>query len=82
MAAGLVLTYRASGVFNLAFGAQAYVSAIVFYVAVADGWPKWAAFVVAVVVFGPALGSRSTGCSSSTRARRRRSSDSSRRSGF
>ena len=56
MAAGLVLTYKASGVFNLAFGAQAYVSAIVFYVAVADGWPKWAAFVVAVVVLGPALG--------------------------
>jgi branched-subunit amino acid ABC-type transport system permease component len=56
MAAGLVLTYKASGVFNLAFGAQAYVSAIVFYVAVADGWPKWAAFVVAVVVLGPVLG--------------------------
>jgi branched-subunit amino acid ABC-type transport system permease component len=56
MAAGLVLTYKASGVFNLAFGAQAYVSAIVFYVAVADGWPKWAAFVVAVVVLGPTLG--------------------------
>jgi branched-subunit amino acid ABC-type transport system permease component len=56
MAAGLVLTYKASGVFNLAFGAQAYVSAIVFYVAVADGWPKWAALVVAVVVLGPALG--------------------------
>jgi len=56
MAVGLVLTYKASGVFNLAFGAQAYVSAVVFYVAVHDGWPKWAAFVVAVVVLGPALG--------------------------
>jgi ABC-type branched-subunit amino acid transport system permease subunit len=56
MAVGLVLTYRASGVFNLAFGAQAYVSAVVFYVTVHDGWPKWAAFVVAVVVFGPLVG--------------------------
>ena len=56
MAAGLVLTFKASGVFNLAFGAQAYVSAIVFYVAVADGWPKWDAFFVAVVLLGPAIG--------------------------
>ena len=56
MAAGLVLTYKASGVFNLAFGAQAYVSAIVFYVAVENGWPKWAAFIVAVVLLAPAIG--------------------------
>ena len=57
VAASLVLTYTTSGVFNLAFGAQAYVSAIVFYVTIADhGWPKWAAFLVAVVVIGPLLG--------------------------
>jgi branched-chain amino acid transport system permease protein len=56
MAVGLVLTYKASGVLNLAFGAQAYVSAIVFYVAVHDGWPTWAAFVVAVVILSPAVG--------------------------
>ncbi len=56
MAVGLVLTYQASGVFNLAFGAQAYVSALVFYIAVHDHWPKWAAFMVAVVVLGPAIG--------------------------
>ena len=56
MAVGLVLTYKASGVFNLAFGAQAYVSAVVFFVAVRNGWPKWAAFVVAVVLLGPAIG--------------------------
>ena len=30
VAVGLVLTYKTSGVFNLAFGAQAYVSAAVF----------------------------------------------------
>lgn len=56
MAAGLVLTYRASGVFNLAFGAQAYVSAVVFAIAVHDGWPVWAAFVVAVVLAAPVIG--------------------------
>ncbi len=56
MATGLVLTYRASGVFNLAFGAQAYVSAVVFSVAVGNGWPVWAAFVVAVVLISPAIG--------------------------
>lgn len=56
MAAGLVLTYRASGVFNLAFGAQAYVSALLFSIAVQDGWPVWAAFVMAVVLASPALG--------------------------
>ena len=56
MAAGLVLTYRASGVFNLAFGAQAYVSAVIFSIAVHDGWPGWAAFVVAVLFASPAIG--------------------------
>ncbi|MGH9303207.1 MAG: ABC transporter permease subunit [Acidimicrobiales bacterium] len=53
---GLVLTYQTSGVFNLAFGAQAYAAALVFYICVADGWPKWAAFVVVVVVGSPLLG--------------------------
>ena len=56
MAMGLVLTYKASGVFNLAFGAQAYVSAVAFYEARRHSWPIWAAFVVSVVVLAPALG--------------------------
>lgn len=56
MAIGLVLTYETSGVFNLAFGAQAYAAAIVFYKAVAAGWPKWLAFVAAVLVVSPAIG--------------------------
>ena len=56
MAVGLVLTYRASGVFNLAFGAQAFVSAVIFSIALHDGWPGWAAFVVAVLLASPALG--------------------------
>jgi branched-chain amino acid transport system permease protein len=53
---GLVLTYQTSGVFNLAFGAQAYASALVFYVTVAAGWPTWAAFLVSVVLGAPLLG--------------------------
>ena len=56
MAAGLVLTYRASGVFNLAFGAQAYVSAVVYSIAVSNGWAAGWAFVLAVLVLGPLLG--------------------------
>jgi branched-chain amino acid transport system permease protein len=56
MAVGLVLTYQTSGVFNLGFGAQAYVAALVFYKGVAAGWPKWLAFVVAVGVVSPAIG--------------------------
>ena len=30
VAVGLVLTYQATGVFNFAFGAQAYLSAFIF----------------------------------------------------
>lgn len=56
MGLGLVLTFKASGVFNLAFGAQAYVAALVFDVAIGNGWPRWAAFVVAVVLLSPAIG--------------------------
>jgi branched-chain amino acid transport system permease protein len=56
MAMGLVLTYKASGVFNLAFGAQAYVSAVAFYEARRHGWPTWAAFTVSVVVLAPVIG--------------------------
>jgi ABC-type branched-subunit amino acid transport system permease subunit len=57
VAVGLVLTYRSSGVFNLAFGAQAYVSAAIFYdTRGTHHWPTWAAFVVSVVVAGPLMG--------------------------
>jgi ABC-type branched-subunit amino acid transport system permease subunit len=57
VAIGLVLTYQTSGVFNLAFGAQAYVSAVIFFVLVEDHhWSNWAAFVVAVIVIAPLLG--------------------------
>jgi branched-subunit amino acid ABC-type transport system permease component len=53
---GLVLTYQTSGVFNLAFGAQAYASAVVFFVCRTNGWPVWAAFLLSVVFGAPVLG--------------------------
>ena len=57
LAVGLVLTYKTSGVFNLAFGAQAYASAAVFYVVRKDHeWPLLWAALLAVVVVGPAIG--------------------------
>ena len=57
LAIGLVLTYKTSGVFNLAFAAQAFASAAVFYELKAnDGWSTIPAFVVAVVVVAPLIG--------------------------
>ena len=57
VAMGFVLTYKVSGVFNLAFGAQAYAAAAVYYeLRVKHGWPTPAAAVVAVLVFSPLLG--------------------------
>lgn len=59
LATGLVLTYKTSGVFNLAFGAQAYVSAAVFYVLRDEGhrnWPMLPALIVSVFILGPLLG--------------------------
>lgn len=57
VAVGLVLTYKTSGVFNLAFGAQAYVVAVLFYVFnTQQHWPTWLAFFLAVVVVAPLIG--------------------------
>jgi branched-subunit amino acid ABC-type transport system permease component len=57
LAVGLVLTFRATGVFNLAFGAQAFVSAFAFdLLEEYQHWPEWASFVVAVLVVAPAIG--------------------------
>lgn len=56
-AIGLVLTYQATGVFNFAFGAQAFASTYVF-VYMVQNWhlPVWAAFLLSVVVLAPVLG--------------------------
>ena len=57
IALGFVLAYKTSGVFNLAFGAQAYVSAAMYFHA-RNEW-EWAiipAFVLSVLVLAPAIG--------------------------
>lgn len=57
VAVGLVLTYKTSGVFNLAFGAQAYVAAVVFYeLRVRNDWDTLPAFAVVVLVVSPLIG--------------------------
>ncbi len=57
MAVGLVLTFRATGVFNLAFGAQAFFAAFVFDLLVRSSHlPVGLAFVLSVLVMSPVLG--------------------------
>jgi branched-chain amino acid transport system permease protein len=57
VAVGVVLTFQTSGMFNLAFGAQAYVSAVIFYDTVeTHHWPLWLALIFSVLVVGPLLG--------------------------
>jgi ABC-type branched-subunit amino acid transport system permease subunit len=53
----LVLTYQATGVFNFAFGAQAYASAFIFtWLTEYKGWSGFEAFLISVVVLGPLMG--------------------------
>jgi branched-chain amino acid transport system permease protein len=57
VALGFVLTYKTSGVFNLAFGAQAYVSAVIFFkLHTGWGWPVVPSVLLAVPVAAPLLG--------------------------
>jgi branched-subunit amino acid ABC-type transport system permease component len=57
IALGFVLTYKTSGVFNLAFGAQAYVSAVMYYVTHTEwGWPIIPSLFVSVVLLAPLVG--------------------------
>ncbi len=57
LAVGLVVTFRSTGVFNLAFGAQAFAAAFIFDVLVrSEGLSVWVAFVLSVLVISPALG--------------------------
>ena len=58
MAVGLVITFRATGVFNIAFGAQAFVSAFAFDLLNQYGphWNQWICFLVAVLIVAPLMG--------------------------
>ncbi|HEX8802784.1 MAG TPA: hypothetical protein VF743_01285, partial [Acidimicrobiales bacterium] len=57
IALGFVLTYKTSGVFNLAFGAQAYASAVVYFKAHTEwGWGILPSVLVSVVLLAPLIG--------------------------
>ncbi len=57
IALGFVLTYKTSGVFNLAFGAQAYISAAMYFQArTIWGWAILPALGLSVVVLAPITG--------------------------
>jgi branched-chain amino acid transport system permease protein len=57
VAVGLVLTYQATGVFNFAFGSQAFAAAFVFTLLTQnEHWSGFPAFVVSVVVMSPLIG--------------------------
>ncbi len=57
VAVSLVLTFKTSGVFNLAFAAQAYLAAAVYYdVHVRHEWPIIPAFIFVVFVISPLFG--------------------------
>ncbi|GAA3054131.1 hypothetical protein GCM10017562_17940 [Streptomyces roseofulvus] len=54
---GLIVTHRATGVLNLAHGAEAMVCAYVFrQLVVVWGWPLWPAALVTLLAVAPALG--------------------------
>ena len=57
LAVGLVLTYRTTGVFNLAFGPQAFLAGAVYYdTHVVHHWPMALALFFTVVIVSPLVG--------------------------
>ncbi|MFJ2746822.1 ATP-binding cassette domain-containing protein [Streptomyces sp. NPDC087297] len=57
LATGLVLSYSASGLFNFAHGATAYLCALTFYELHSGlGWPAVPAALLVVLVLAPGLG--------------------------
>ena len=57
IAAGLTVSYTATGIFNLAYGAIAFDSALLYYeLNTGLGWPIVPAFLFVIVIFCPLLG--------------------------
>ncbi|HVM65473.1 MAG TPA: ATP-binding cassette domain-containing protein [Acidimicrobiales bacterium] len=57
VAAGLTLTYSATGIFNFAYGGVAFSAAYVYYeLDTALGWPIVPSAIVTLLVFAPLLG--------------------------
>ena len=55
-ASGLTLVYSASGIYNLAYGAFAFVNGLLFYELASSYMPRWIAFVLTVFVLAPLEG--------------------------
>ena len=57
LSAGLVVTYRSSGVLNFSFGALAYfVGRFYYFLNTQHGWSTWAAGALSLAVLAPGLG--------------------------
>jgi ABC-type branched-subunit amino acid transport system ATPase component/branched-subunit amino acid ABC-type transport system permease component len=59
IASGLVLSYTATGIFNLSYAGTAFTAAFVYYELHSDdgqGWPVWLAAPLVILVFCPLLG--------------------------
>lgn len=57
IAAGLVLTYATTGVFNLGYAGIAFSGAYIYFeLNTGLGWPQWAAAVVVILGYAPLLG--------------------------
>src|SRR5688500_8047032 len=57
MSVGLVLTYKTSGIYNLAHGSLAALAITVFSILYrAHGWPLWLSLVLCVPLLGLLLG--------------------------
>jgi branched-chain amino acid transport system permease protein len=57
LAIGLVLAYRTTGVFNLAFGPQAFLAAAVYYwLTVEQNWPMYVGLAVTLFIVAPLVG--------------------------
>ena len=57
IAAGLVVSYTATGIFNLGYGAVCFTCALLYYeLHTGLGWPIAAAAIVTICVFAPLLG--------------------------
>jgi branched-subunit amino acid ABC-type transport system permease component len=56
VAVGLVLTFRATGIFNFAFAAEAYAAAVVYAVLCGDGLDPLLAAGIVVLVMAPLFG--------------------------
>jgi branched-chain amino acid transport system permease protein len=57
LAVGMTLAYKTSGVFNIAFGVQAFASGAIYYqLHIYDGWGILPSFVIAVLIVAPLIG--------------------------